>query len=703
VITAGGSNISIIQRPQANEQATNPTLYGERFFGKVSLRILLSDTADDITRLPGVTATPPVALDGNWVTTPPNNGVAYGPVDAAHPPVARSPGPLPVATTVGGNVAVGTNRSIPVAPAIPAPYRIPATLTVTAGGVNYQVSCTGKTAVAFTGCGASNPVHPAINAGAVVRATVATVDGNVDVTTATNGNWPAGGGTIPVASTLAFAANTFWIAGTNNLVTCEGYDTAPQFTGCNVRTAIGNGSSLSTSALSAAGTGTLGGVIKIELQDTSGSWRDVTMEILNWGFAAPNQNATGASVGKACGDPTPNAIIRLQRLRDNTETTATLNGLTCSYANSRRSTDYWPNALFDSREGVMRDTAAPNNDVTVGGVMYYVTLDVANLSRWFSGAGPYAGGSGGAALNTNGYSVYFSDRRNNRNAGGAETGEYGFEDVVNPLNATGAPNGTLDTGEDLNGNGTLETYGQVPNYGGAVNQLPPGGAAAPAPFNSAATIRPWTAIGEGYAKTNRAYLFRRALKLTGGSLGNIVAPGLAVISENPVYLQGDWNANQAGFGATNVATSIAADAVTLLSNSWNDNNSFASPYGTNGRLRGAESYYRVAIIAGKGPIFPQPNATGATYGTDGGAHSFLRFIEGGAANTIHYRGSLVSFYYNRQSVAPFKCCGGVVYDVPQRDYAFDLDFLDPAKLPPLTPVFRDLNSLGFSQEMRPGR
>ena len=36
-------------------------------------------------------------------------------------------------------------------------------------------------------------------------------------------------------------------------------------------------------------------------------------------------------------------------------------------------------------------------------------------------------------------------------------------------------------------------------------------------------------------------------------------------------------------------------------------------------------------------------------------------------------------------------------------YKFDLDFLDPAKLPPLTPLFRDLNALGFSQELRPGK
>jgi hypothetical protein len=34
---------------------------------------------------------------------------------------------------------------------------------------------------------------------------------------------------------------------------------------------------------------------------------------------------------------------------------------------------------------------------------------------------------------------------------------------------------------------------------------------------------------------------------------------------------------------------------------------------------------------------------------------------------------------------------------------FDTDFLDPSLLPPLTPVFRDTNALGFAQEVRPGK
>src|SRR6202022_2765464 len=88
VITLGGSNTDIVRRPAANENVVNPTLFGERYFSKVSLRIILSDTAAQITGLPTITATPPVQLDGNWAAAAPA-GYAVGP---SRPPIALSVG-----------------------------------------------------------------------------------------------------------------------------------------------------------------------------------------------------------------------------------------------------------------------------------------------------------------------------------------------------------------------------------------------------------------------------------------------------------------------------------------------------------------------------------------------------------------------------------------------------------------------------------
>ena len=749
LVTANGANIDLILRPPPGESVASP-IFAERYFKKVSLRILLSDEADDITSLPGVSAGAPVLLDGDWRATPPTG---YGPVPnqavplpAGGPvPVARSAGPIlnvPSGTTANANVntsvtasstassVAGSGANITLNPGIATQFRVPQDMTIsTILGVPLatNINCTGKTANTFTGCYRPNgSPATAIVAGSILSGTTRTLDpvvvqmslNAITLPAATSPTTPtftltaqAAANTFPTAD---FSVNSFFIRDETNLVTCMGYTNNTTFNLCNVPVNLTTADRIETGYLSNATTGTIGGYLKVELQNNSGNWQDVTLEFLNYGISGPNLK------GVVCDDPTPNAIIRLQRMRDNNEPSALTR---CTYNGSTLSTDHWPNTLFDAREGVVRDlgTTGPSGHlgrVVVGGVMHYVALDVQNLSRWFDGVGAYAAGSGNQAMRegaapTGGFSVYFSDRRNNRNASNQETGEYGFEDVVNPADPNGAPNGTLQTGEDFNASGSLQTYGQYPTYNGVYNVLPTNTSPLPAGVTNPLTTltRPGSFISGGQARVNRATHFRRALKVYKGSLGQIVAPGLTVAAENPVYVQGDWNASvAAGWGDPHVATSVAADSVTLLSNNWNDVNSYGtatiSPYDISARPRSSDTRYRLAIISGKGPVFPRPGGAGATYGTDGGAHSFLRFIEGNSTsgnNRIWYRGSMVTFYYNRQNVHPFKCCNNMVYGVPVREYAFDIDFLDPAKLPPLTPVFRDLNALGFTQETRPGK
>jgi len=139
--------------------------------------------------------------------------------------------------------------------------------------------------------------------------------------------------------------------------------------------------------------------------------------------------------------------------------------------------------------------------------------------------------------------------------------------------------------------------------------------------------------------------------------------------------------------------------VTLLSNAWNDRNSFTNAHNLPGRAA-TTTWYRLAVIAGKGLSFPQPAGTVQDYGTDGGAHNFLRYIEDWGGRTLNYRGSILSFYTSRQAVGTFKCCD-TVYSPPSRGYNFDQEFLTPALLPPRTPMFRDLNTLTFRQVLRP--
>jgi hypothetical protein len=712
LITVGGANTDLVRRPStAAEDTTNPLVYNERLFAKASLRILLSDTAADITGLPTVTSTAPVALDGNWNTTVPNNGTAYGPIDAAHPPVARSRGPLPANFTARTTQAAGwTDLKVNN---IPASFLLPVSFTVTKGATVRSVTCTGKTATTFTGC--TNPATGAAWATGTLNspASITTAANSVNSTSPTanmTASWANNTKTITVDSTAPFTQGWFFVTPNGStaqmLVQCTGYETsvalnanAPILLNCATQNGVASiprvddATPLYSDALSNAQTGTIGGFLKIELQDTNKVWRDVTMEILNYGIGAPNLDGT------RCADPSPDAILRLQRLRDNGGQTgaANVNGGGCNYAGSTNAADYWPTVLFDSREALQRDAAPAGANVILGGAMYYVTLDVANLAKWFKAAAPFNGGSGGNAIVDNtGFTVYFSDRRNNRTTGNQETGEYGFEDFVNPNSATGAPNGTLDGGEDVNGNGVLDVYGGIPNYNGVSGAIPPGAAA---PLNGAAS--PMTSLAPGQVKVNRALLFRHALKLVRGStIAGLGVNGLTIAAENPVYLQGDWNAAGA-FNEPHAATAVIADALTLLSNNWSDETSFTQAWTMGNRNRVTQTWYRVAIIGGKGMAFGQPAGTANDFGTDGGAHNFLRYLENGD-QPVNYLGSMATFYYNRQAVGTFKCCT-VVYSAPTRNYAFDVDFLDPARLPPNTPVFRDLNAVGFSQELRPGR
>ncbi len=114
--------------------------------------------------------------------------------------------------------------------------------------------------------------------------------------------------------------------------------------------------------------------------------------------------------------------------------------------------------------------------------------------------------------------------------------------------------------------------------------------------------------------------------------------------------------------------------------------------------------YRMAVVGGKSVMFARPTgwSSAQDFGTDGGAHNFLRLLEGWDGQTLNYRGSIVSFFISRQAVGSYKCCNNV-YEAPTRGFNFDTDFLLPSLLPPGTPMFRDVNTLTFRQLLRPNQ
>jgi len=400
------------------------------------------------------------------------------------------------------------------------------------------------------------------------------------------------------------------------------------------------------------------GYLLVQSRQADSSYNDVTLEWLNLGIARDN----------------PNAILKFQEIHDRSP----LDGLPDSGQSLNDPDDSWPLALYDAREGEVRDLVS-NSDCALGGVMNIVELDVHNLGHWLAGDIGTTG-TQVESVSQNGYLLYFSDRRGMLPNGGGDMVGYGYEDLINPADAAGAPNGTLDAAEDVNQNGVLDTYG-AGNLGD--------GFGVP---NGDPTLR---INCVDLARIHRVSGARHALKLVNGILGFLPTPGFTVGSENPVYVQGDYNAN-AGFGDPHAAAAIIADSVTFLSNNWGNWRSFLYPNDPSLRVA-TPTWYRVAVAAGKTMSWPNPGwSSSHDDGLDGGTHNFVRYLEDWSGQTLYYRGSLVSLHYSEYGVGTYKCCTSV-YSPPSRDYSFDTDFLDPAKRPPGTPRLQDIVAMGFRQ------
>jgi hypothetical protein len=476
-----------------------------------------------------------------------------------------------------------------------------------------------------------------------------------------------------------------------------------------------------------------------------GKWHGVTQEWLQYGFARgllPPASSTAVN---------PNAILVLQMLADRNGNGNTTDANESSTpGGSDAQFNYFPINFYDAREGEARDwtgaTKPAASSCSVNGVMNAVELDVYNLQKWLAGTGAFAGGTGPNvdAVTQNGYILYFSDRRGmlpDPNAAPVDLqGEYGFEDVINnPQADLATPDGdteaqvTIRTAaglaqyspEDTNLNKRVDTYGGVNVGDGFGLHAAVNATAKPNPL----TVRMANCFTTG--RKNRVFGARHVLKLTDGgwdgaaNKSKLPMPGFTVASENPVYVQGDYN-TYSGDGTwntppvepnplTHAAAAVIADSVTLLSNNWRDVGvvgaasrvgSLLYPFdatSTTGNRQAVTTYYRMAIAAGKSMNFPHPSYSTSTqfFGTDGGLHNFLRFLENWNGDSLFYKGSLVSLYYSTYDTGTFKCCNYMVYQPPVRNYRFDQLFADPRNLPPGTPMFKDVNNLTYRQDFTP--
>jgi hypothetical protein len=172
--------------------------------------------------------------------------------------------------------------------------------------------------------------------------------------------------------------------------------------------------------------------------------------------------------------------------------------------------------------------------------------------------------------------------------------------------------------------------------------------------------------------------------------------GLTVATPNPLYIKGHYNVAKPGAAPTlashntdnSLPGSVVADAVTILSTSWNDAN---STLGTGSRIA-ANTTVNTAILTGN-----VPSGTQGRY--SGGVENFPRFLENWGGKTLTYNGSLVCMFPSKVATTPWG--GGGVYSPPNRDWAFDVNFTDSTKLPPNTPQIRSMIRAGWAS-LAPG-
>lgn len=212
---------------------------------------------------------------------------------------------------------------------------------------------------------------------------------------------------------------------------------------------------------------------------------------------------------------------------------------------------------------------------------------------------------------------------------------------------------------------------------------------------------------------------------------NLPNTGLTVVTDNPLYLVGDYNTggtgnsvmtqntssrrnnkdstfnlnNSTAPGYTRKPASLMADAVSIVSRRYYYNNTMMNP-DLDDRDTQATTV-NTAILSGY--VASGINTNNPTQNfLSGGNHNFPRFLEKWGDKLV-INGSMVNLFESEQGIDPFYCnattSGGNAelpsnvtasnfdkyYQPPTRVWSFDTEYLDPTKMPPGTPMVREFN------------
>ena len=185
---------------------------------------------------------------------------------------------------------------------------------------------------------------------------------------------------------------------------------------------------------------------------------------------------------------------------------------------------------------------------------------------------------------------------------------------------------------------------------------------------------------EGYGPANGVLYFSdKTGDFPGLRVNNAEELGapLTLVSENPVYTLGDYNSKDKKPAA------IMADAVTFLSDAWDDSKSS----GTKDSRVAAQTTFNASIMTGN------IETTDTDY--NGGFENLPRFLEVWSGTKFSWSGSMVNLWNSVQADGSWN---GSYYSPPIRDWFYDTDLDDPNNLPPEAPVVRVFQRTGWKQE-----
>jgi len=191
-------------------------------------------------------------------------------------------------------------------------------------------------------------------------------------------------------------------------------------------------------------------------------------------------------------------------------------------------------------------------------------------------------------------------------------------------------------------------------------------------LNKLKTSAYWPSNGVIYSSDQRAGF--NAARLVNGS--DLTHP-MSFLSENALYIKGDFNS------VDKQPVFVAGDAVTYLSNSWDDTKS------TLAKSNRVASQTTVNCSFMTGNV----NTTSSNY--NGGLENLPRFLETWSGKRFIWRGSMVNLWNSLQATGNWS---GSYYDPPIRDWAYDTDLDDPNKLPPESPRVRIFQRTGWQQQ-----